>query len=78
MVKITNIEVRENYSLFIELDNGKKGIFDAKPFLDKGIFKELRDLHYFTRFTNKGRSIEWVHEQDFSADTLEALMVLES
>lgn len=32
MLKVRQIEPRENYLLFVELSNGKKGIFDVKPY----------------------------------------------
>ena len=32
-----------SYLLFIELPNDRKGLFDVKSYLDKGIFTELKD-----------------------------------
>ena len=37
-----------NYTVRLTFDNGEEGLFDVKPYLDKGVFKELKDLHVFT------------------------------
>ena len=44
--------------------------FDVKPYTDKGIFTELKDLSYFRSARVVAGSVEWPHEQDFSFDTL--------
>ena len=33
--------------IYVEIEDGRKGIFDMKPYLNRGIFRELRDVHYF-------------------------------
>ncbi|MFW6263138.1 MAG: DUF2442 domain-containing protein [Thermotogota bacterium] len=74
MVRVLEAKPQKNYTIFIKLDNGKEGIFDVSPFLDKGIFSELRDENYFKLLSIRGRSISWPHAQDFCADTIDALM----
>lgn len=74
MVRVIEARPDKNYTLMVKLDNGKSGIFDVKPFLDKGIFQELKDRNYFIQITVRGRSISWPHEQDFCADTIDELM----
>lgn len=59
-----------NYKLQIQFENGEKKLFDVTPFLDKGIFTELKDLSYFNRVKLGFSSVEWPNEQDFSKDTL--------
>lgn len=71
MIKVNYVEAREDYKLFVELSNGKKGLFDVKPYLDKGIFTELKDENYFKSVKPAFGGIIWPHEQDFSADTIE-------
>jgi hypothetical protein len=41
MVKILTAVQRENHTLAVRLDNGKSGVFDVRPFLDKGIFSGI-------------------------------------
>lgn len=71
MIKVNYVEAREDYKLFVKLSNGKKGVFDVKPYLDKGIFTELKNENYFKSVKTGFGGIMWPHEQDFSADTIE-------
>jgi len=75
MVKILSIIPNSDYTISVTLDNGMSGLFNVAQFLDKGVFKELRDLNYFNRVQNFGRYIHWPNEQDFCADTIESLLI---
>ena len=72
MLKVTSVEVLPNFTLKIELSNKKTGIFDVKPYMSKGIFKELQDHSYFSLVQIRFSGISWPNEQDLSADTIEA------
>jgi hypothetical protein len=63
------VEATNNHFLKLSFDNNETKIFDASPFLDKGIFTELRDYNYFKQVSVAFGSLEWPHEQDFSYDT---------
>jgi hypothetical protein len=67
---VVNVEPGDDYKLAITFNNGEKRIFDVTPFLNKGIFRELKNINYFQRVKVAFGSIEWPHEQDFSKDTL--------
>ena len=71
MIKVTSVEPVEGHKLKIELSNGRIGLFDVSPYLDKGVFSELRDPQYFRRVRVAFGGIMWPHEQDLSADTIE-------
>lgn len=71
MVKVVSAEPMENYKLKIQLSNGKHGIFDVSPYLDKGVFSELREQDYFRRVKVAFGGVMWPHEQDFSPETIE-------
>jgi len=77
MVKIIEAIPHDKYSLTVRLDNGKSGSFDVSPFLNKGIFQELKDIRYFEQVHVRGRSIFWPNDQDFCADTIDELMTTE-
>lgn len=68
--KITKVVAQSEHKLLIEFDGGEARIFDASPYLDKGIFTELRDPAYFVRVEIIPGGIAWPNEQDLSADTL--------
>jgi len=71
MVKVSDVEAKDDYVLLVKLSNGKKGLFDVKPYLDKGIFTELKDKSLFKAVRPAFGGIVWPHLQDFSADTIE-------
>jgi hypothetical protein len=74
MLRILEAKPGERYTLIVKLDNGKSGIFDVAPNIDKGVFQELKDKRYFDQVKVLGRSICWPHEQDFCADTIDELI----
>jgi len=68
--RVISVEVENKYTLKLAFENEETRLFDASPFLDKGIFNELKDFNYFKQVKVAFGSIEWPHEQDFSKDTL--------
>ncbi len=75
MIKVISAEPTENFVLHIHLSNGKTGLFDVSPYLDKGVFTELRDPQYFRRVRVAFGGVMWLHEQDFSPETIECELV---
>ena len=71
MIKVTFVKPEKNYMLNIKLSNGKSGIFNVKPYLNKGIFQELKNPEYFGLVKIAFGGVVWPNEQDFSADTIE-------
>jgi hypothetical protein len=49
LVKVKRVFANNDYTLFVELSNGRSGIFDVKPYLEKGVFQQLKDKKYFNR-----------------------------
>ncbi|ALO34770.1 hypothetical protein CMT41_08620 [Colwellia sp. MT41] len=68
--RVITVEATNNHFLKLSFDNDEIKLFDASPFLDKGIFKELQDYNYFKQVSVAFGSVEWPNEQDFSYDTL--------
>jgi len=68
--KVKKVEPTDNHTLIVAFANGEVREFDVKPYLEKGIFTELKDLSYFRSANVVAGSVEWPHEQDFSFDTL--------
>lgn len=66
----------ENYRIYVELENSKKGIFDMKPYLDRGVFQELKNIGYFNQVGILFGAITWPNEQDIAPETLLDEMVL--
>ncbi len=70
MRKIVNVEVLENYQLLLTFDNNVKKIKDMKPYLDKGIFKKLKDKDVFSKVKISFGTISWGNDIDMCADSL--------
>ena len=69
-LQIAKVEVMPEYKLCIRFGNGKSRLFDVRPYLNKGVFKELKNESYLKKVRIISGGIEWPHEQDLSADTL--------
>ena len=59
-----------DYTLTLTFTNGEVKRFDVKPYLNIGIFQELRDLSVFNSVRPFLGSVQWVNGQDFCPDTL--------
>ena len=70
MLKVIKVNAKRDYTLFVELSNGSSGSFDVKPYLEKGVFKELKNINYFKQVKPFFCGIAWPNEQDLSADTI--------
>ena len=70
MLKVIKVDADNDYTLFVELSDGRSGKFDVKPYLDKGVFAELKDKNYFKQVKPLFCGIVWPNEQDLSADTI--------
>ena len=71
---VTEFKIIADYKIKIVLSNGKSGIFCVKPYLEKGIFTELKDYNYFKNAKLEYGTICWAHGQDFSPETIETRM----
>ena len=70
MLKVKKVNANNDYTLFVELSDGRTGVFDVKPYIDKGVFRQLKDKNYFKQVKPFFCGITWPNEQDLSADTI--------
>ena len=59
-----------DYQIYVEVKDGRKGVFDLRPYLDHGVFRELRDIHYFNRVGIALGAVTWPNGQDIAPETL--------
>jgi hypothetical protein len=74
IISVVAVEPEENYSLRVTLSDGRKGIFDMSPYLDKGVFRELKDRQYFRRVYVDYNTVVWPHGQDIDPETIDYLL----
>ncbi len=67
---VTEVEPLEDYQLLLTFENGEKRIFDMKPYLDKGVFQELKDKKMFRTVRVCFDSIEWSNQADIDPEVL--------
>ena len=68
--KVTGVQPCPGFRLKLEFDNAETRYFDVTPYLDKGIFKELKNEDYFHQVTVRFDGVAWPNHQDLSPDTL--------
>lgn len=68
--RITSVKPNPDHILLLTFTNGEVRLFDVKPYLGRGIFRELQNLHYFNSVRPFLGSIQWANGQDFCPDTL--------
>ena len=68
--RVKDVKPQSNYTVLLTFTNGEKKIFDVKPYLEKGIFRELKDASLFNSVKPFLGSIQWKNGQDFCPDTL--------
>lgn len=66
---VKNAKPLPDYEIYVETEDGRKGIFDMKPYL-KHVFKELKDINYFNQVAVILGALTWPHEQDVAPETL--------
>jgi hypothetical protein len=59
-----------DYRLLLTFENGEMREFDAKPYLDRGVFVRLKNPALFGLAKVVAGSVEWPGELDLSYDTL--------
>lgn len=64
-----------DYRIYVEVKDGRKGVFDMKPYLAHGVFRELRNVPYFNQVGILFGAVTWPNEQDIAPETLLAEMV---
>ena len=68
--QVTRATPQAEHRLPLEFDNGETRLFDLTPWLDKGVFRALRDSPGFAQARVVDGSVEWPGEIDLSYDTL--------
>jgi hypothetical protein len=68
--KAIEVKALKSYKLEVKFEDGKKGIFDVRPYLEFVQFKELKDENIFNTVKIDGLSISWSNGADICPDEL--------
>jgi hypothetical protein len=68
--RVEAVEPGPDYRLRLTFANGEVRVFDMTPYLDTGIFRQLRDRSVFNSVRPFLGSIQWSNEADLCPDML--------
>lgn len=70
MNRIKEVQALEDYKILVVFDNGEKRIKDMKPYLEKGVFKQLKDEKFFKSVKLAYGTVSWGDNIDLCADSI--------
>ena len=70
MNKVISVVPLADYRLQLKFATGEGVVFDMTPYLDKGVFEQLRDVTLFKQAYIAWDTVCWPGELDISPDTL--------
>lgn len=68
--RVAGVKPLDNYLLNMVFTNHERRLFDVKPYLTIGIFRELRDTVVFNSAKAFNGTVVWPNEIDLDPDTL--------
>lgn len=69
-ITATEVQALGGYRLSLCFQNGKRGIFDMKPYLDKDIFKDPENPGYFSLVSIENGAASWPNGADIAPERL--------
>jgi len=69
-LELKDVQPAPNYQLILTFSNGEKRQFDMNPYLNLGIFIELKDITNFKRVRISFDTIEWDNGADLDPEVL--------
>lgn len=70
MNRIKDLQALEDYKILVTFDNGEKRIKDMKPYLEKGVFKKIKDEKIFKSVKLAYGTVSWGDNIDLCADSI--------
>lgn len=67
---VKQVRTLDDYRLEMKFENGERRVFDARPYLQRGVFVRLQNPSVFRAARVVAGSVEWPGELDLSYDTL--------
>lgn len=67
---VKQVEALEDFTLLLTFENGERKKFDMKPYLNLGIFQELKDFRLFKTVRTSFDTVEWANEADLDPEVL--------
>jgi hypothetical protein len=69
-IHVTKAVYIDGYRIYLEFNNGEKGIADLELKLDKPVFEKLKNIDYFKSFQLEHPTIQWPNNTDLAPESL--------
>ena len=69
-LSVKKVKPLNDYKLELTFENNEIRIFDVKPYLDTGLFRTLKDRHFFKMVKISYDTIEWPNGVDLDPEVL--------
>lgn len=67
---VKEVQPREDYTLLLTFADGKIGVYNARPLLEKPIYSQLKNLSFFMNARADGCSVAWDEDIDIAPEHL--------
>ncbi len=70
MIRVVDVDYIKDYTLSITFSDGVTKVVDLQPYLNDGVFEQLKDLSQFKQYGLNHWTIEWACGVDFAPEFL--------
>ncbi|HBG05781.1 MAG: hypothetical protein A2075_19155 [Geobacteraceae bacterium GWC2_58_44] len=70
MESVTKVVPQDDYHLLVSFNTGETKLFDARPYLDKGVFTQLKNQELFKQAYVAYDTVCWPGNLDIAPETL--------
>jgi hypothetical protein len=70
MESVTQVRAREDFKIELIFSTGEARLFDVSPYLEKGVFKRLKDVALFKQAYVAFDTVCWPGNLDIAPETL--------
>ena len=70
MQSVTKVVPTEDYHLLVTFNTGETKVFDARPYLERGVFTRLKDKQLFNQAYVAYDTICWPGNLDIAPETV--------
>ena len=74
MIRVVDVDYVKDYTLSITFSDGVKKVIDLQPYLNGGVFEQLKDLSKFRQYGLNHWTIEWACGVDLAPEFLYSLL----
>lgn len=76
--KPVSVKPLPDYHVYVEFEDGKRGVFDVRPYIKGSWYGKLADIDTFNQVRANGFTIAWPDGQDICPDCVYEETVMEN